>query len=675
MTEFSKNIIDRLLGISSILVLLLLQQTAVAQDTTITYQGQLRQSATPFTGMADLEFRLFDALTSGSQIGSTQTRDDWPVEDGLFQVELDFGLAAFTDQVRYLEIRVDGSPLNPRQAIRPSPMALFALGGNEGPPGPEGDPGPEGPVGPLGPQGDIGPAGPAGPQGDPGPAGPQGDPGPEGPAGPQGPEGPEGASPFTLDAATGAIDYQFANTAIRFEPGGSSFPGAARIALGSINNNASALGAVVSGGGDIGAENLASGEFSAVGGGLFNTSSGNQSTVGGGNSNNANGTTSTVGGGSSNTASASNSTVAGGGDNTASGSRSTVGGGDFNTASGLRSTVGGGVTNCAGGMLSWAGGRRAKVRPGTDSGSPGEGCFGVPDSGDQDGDQGTFIWSDSQFADFVSTGPNQFLVRANGGVGINTNEPESSLHVSSAISDLSPIMQMENTFDGPTALAFSAPDRTWLVGQNQSGVPVNDIFFIRDLDANSGAGATRLSIGPTGAVGIGTVTPGFLLTVNGSAGKPGGGSWSNFSDQRLKRDITSLANSDSVLERVLELKGYEFEYSDAAIEDNLGLPGRQIGLIAQEVREVFPDWVETTDDGYLYVTERGTTALFVEALRELRAEKDTAVARLQEENSALSAQLAELRQQQNDDLAAMRAELAMLRELVAPQVAAAGDQR
>ena len=142
---------------------------AAAQDSTITYQGQLQEANQPFNGTANLEFQLFDQLTDGSQVGPTETRTNWPVEDGLFQVELDFGLAAFTEQVRYLEIRVDGTVLTPRQAIRPSPMALFALGGNEGPegpPGPQGDPGPQGEPGPDGPQGDPGPVG---PDGDPGP--------------------------------------------------------------------------------------------------------------------------------------------------------------------------------------------------------------------------------------------------------------------------------------------------------------------------------------------------------------------------------------------------------------------------------------------------------------------------------------------------------------------------
>jgi Head domain of trimeric autotransporter adhesin/H-type lectin domain len=36
---------------------------------------------------------------------------------------------------------------------------------------------------------------------------------------------------------------------------------------------------------------------------------------------------------------------------------------------------------------------------------------------------GSFVWSDSQDFDFVSTATNQFLIRAGGGVGINTANP------------------------------------------------------------------------------------------------------------------------------------------------------------------------------------------------------------------------------------------------------------
>jgi hypothetical protein len=42
-------------------------------------------------------------------------------------------------------------------------------------------------------------------------------------------------------------------------------------------------------------------------------------------------------------------------------------------------------------------------------------------SGDADGDEGTFAWGDSSGSQLVSTGPNRFIVRASGGVWFGTN--------------------------------------------------------------------------------------------------------------------------------------------------------------------------------------------------------------------------------------------------------------
>ncbi|NKI36034.1 hypothetical protein HFP89_12760 [Wenzhouxiangella sp. XN79A] len=145
--------IRTLLSRLAIASLLLVCLPALAQQP-ITYQGQLRQAGTPFTGMADLEFRLYDSLSGGIQVGPALTRADWPIEDGLFQVELDFGTGSFGPDPRWLEIIVDGTLLEPRQRVQAAPMAMFALAGNEGPPGPAGPVGPTGPPGPEGPPGD-----------------------------------------------------------------------------------------------------------------------------------------------------------------------------------------------------------------------------------------------------------------------------------------------------------------------------------------------------------------------------------------------------------------------------------------------------------------------------------------------------------------------------------------
>ena len=46
---------------------------------------------------------------------------------------------------------------------------------------------------------------------------------------------------------------------------------------------------------------------------------------------------------------------------------------------------------------------------------------------------GAFVWADSTDANFSSTAGDQFLVRASGGVGINTNNPQADLHVAGTV--------------------------------------------------------------------------------------------------------------------------------------------------------------------------------------------------------------------------------------------------
>lgn len=93
----------------------------------ISYQGQLQEQGEPFTGTADLEFRLFDSETEGNQIGPAVLSENLPIFDGVFSVELDFGSGAFGASQRYLEIWIDGAPLTPRQPVTAAPVALYAL--------------------------------------------------------------------------------------------------------------------------------------------------------------------------------------------------------------------------------------------------------------------------------------------------------------------------------------------------------------------------------------------------------------------------------------------------------------------------------------------------------------------------------------------------------------------
>lgn len=160
-------------------------------------------------------------------------------------------------------------------------------------------------------------------------------------------------------------------------------------------------------------------------------------------------------------------------------------------------------------------------------------------------------------------------------------------------------------------------------------------------DANGGWDETLTVTHTFLNVGINTNNPGsFDLAVAGTAAKSGGGAWAVFSDERLKHDIKPMSGT---LDRLLQLRGYTYEYNADAIESRLALPGTQIGLMAQEVERVFPDWVAKDQQGYRYVTERSTTALMVEALRDLRAEKDAQIETLKKEAAAREADNATLK--------------------------------
>jgi len=154
-----------------------------------------------------------------------------------------------------------------------------------------------------------------------------------------------------------------------------------------------------------------------------------------------------------------------------------------------------------------------------------------------------------------------------------------------------------------------------------------------------------------GSIPGGTWTPTFGFRSDGLASKPGGGSWANLSDPRAKHDIRRLTGT---LDRLLALRGYEYFYNDDVVRNGKALAGPQIGLMADEVERVFPDWIFTDRDGMRMVSERATTALMVEALRDLRREKDQVaiearreIEGLRKQNAALEERLRKLEDKLN----------------------------
>lgn len=110
-------------------------QTALG--TGFTYQGYLEDdSGNPLTTTCDIQFRLWDALVSGTQIGNVSYADGVDIKSGYFTARVntgnEFGSAAFAGDSRWLAVSVScpvGSTpvsLTPRQALSAVPYALSA---------------------------------------------------------------------------------------------------------------------------------------------------------------------------------------------------------------------------------------------------------------------------------------------------------------------------------------------------------------------------------------------------------------------------------------------------------------------------------------------------------------------------------------------------------------------
>ncbi len=228
--------------------------------TTFTYQGRLTSGGAPANGAFDFEFKLYDAWTGGSQIGSTQYADDLSVSSGLFTVELDFG-GVFTGAERHLQIGVRPgasggayAALTPRQELTPVPyaQALFGLYTQQ-----------------------------------------------------------NATSPNLIGGHNGnSVTSGIYGATI----GGGGTSGATNRVTdnygtvgGGLGNTASGVVSTIGGG----ESNTASTYHATVGGGLTNAAGGDASTVGGGWANSASGTYATVPGGSSNTATGNYSFAAG----------------------------------------------------------------------------------------------------------------------------------------------------------------------------------------------------------------------------------------------------------------------------------------------------------------------------------------------------------------------------
>lgn len=317
-------------------------------------------------------------------------------------------------------------------------------------------------------------------------------------------------------------------------------------------------------------------------------------TVGGGASN-------FVGNGGSNAIDAPFATVSGGGLNNAKGAYSSVAGGLVNSALGHYGVVAGGSGNCAGGDHSFVAGHWAKVRPGAAE-STGA-CGGVP-TGGAGGDQGTFVWADAQTAAFISTGPNQFLVRADGGAVFNG---------SALTSGADDFVIHARPINGDADVDLRLVSR--------SGRGVN--LYVSDSNGTTTLSPMSLDIGAN------------RLNVGGGSGGIAslsyGGAWANASSRTVKEGMQPV-DADDVLARVLGLDLSRWRYIGST-------EGEHLGPMAEDFHAAFglggsDRQIATVDaDGVALAAIQGLNA----RLEAENADKDARIEALRNEVAALRA--------------------------------------
>lgn len=345
----------------------------VQNTSAFTYQGQLRRNGAPVTASCNASFKLFNAASGGAQIGGTVTSATLQVVSGLFTIALDFGWD-FNGEARWLETAVGCGEapvtLTPRTALRPAPYA-FALPGMR-----------------------------------------------------TVPANTDFSGNPTMNVIGGVISGTISNT-ISSDSFNSVIAGGVsnRIDRGSDHSGVGSGAAhtidnlsfysSIAGGWQNRVDHGSYG--SVIAGGALNrvdNNSGYSAVSGNQNRIDNNSDTGVIAGGEANVIDHSSDygAIGGGQENRIDlGSRhGAIGGGYLNV-----------ITNAKFGAVPGGAGNRVEGDYGIAAGFSAQALH-----------DGAFVWGDSTLATFASTGPNQFIVRASGGVGINTTAPTASLSVS-----------------------------------------------------------------------------------------------------------------------------------------------------------------------------------------------------------------------------------------------------
>jgi hypothetical protein len=270
------------------------------------------------------------------------------------------------------------------------------------------------------------------------------------------------------------------------------------------------------------------------------------------------------------------SVIGGGYSNTVAGGQSVISGGASNSIYGNWGAIPGGQNNQVSGYWSLAAGQRAIANG-----------------------NGTFVWADSQPADFQSTANDQFCIRAQGGIQLSTN---TSLFCGTQT------RQMLNLWG--TQYGIGVQNLTTYFRCDNSGSILNGFSWFKggvhnDAVNNPGGGTELMRLTQLG------------LTVNGT--------FVSASDRNAKEHFEPV-DSREVLEKVVALPVSEWNYKADPTS-------RHLGPMAQDFYAAFG--VGPDDKHITTVDEGGVALAAIQGLNQKLQEKEARISELEERLSAL----------------------------------------
>jgi hypothetical protein len=193
-------------------------------------------------------------------------------------------------------------------------------------------------------------------------------------------------------------------------------------------------------------------------------------------------------------------------------------------------------------------------------------------------------------------------------VGIGTESPSEPLVVGADITwfdgTMITVSDQNPTQYAGIAFGENNGNRGWMAYYNE-----NDYIAIGTRE--NGVFSPNQIFIKGGDLGIGTNSPGADLHVVGDICYTG--SSGSCSDRRYKKNISTLTHA---LDKVSQIRGVGFNWRKDEFPENEFSDEKQVGFVAQELAEVFPEVVSEDNNGYYNVDYGKLTPLLVEAIKE-----------------------------------------------------------